>query len=175
MRRIPHFVLASRVFLAPLCATALVAVQACQPSPEPIETLEDVAEETEQATGEIVTVEGRINRVLGKCAFELTDAEFLFPDRVLTLCDPAGSKSDPPIEDLAVEEGDWLRVTGVAGEITRQAYEYKTTLTVADDVFDEMQPRAVLFLHSAEKIEEPEPTPEEAAELPEGPVVVPIL
>ena len=152
-----------RILGAALLAAALVAAPGCGTAPED-ETLETVAEEPERLADEIVTVEARVHRVLGDCAFELEDSGLLSPNRVLTLCDPAGPDRQPPLAGLNVAEGDWLRVTGVAAEMTREAYEYKTSLTVSDEVFNAREPRTVLFLHSAEKIESPEA--DEEARLP---------
>jgi hypothetical protein len=71
-----------------------------------------------------------------------------------------------------VAEGDWIRITGTPGEMTREDYEFKTTLTLPDELFDETETHPVIFVRSAELVEAPR---EDEARLPKGPVVVPIL
>ncbi len=145
---------------------------ACHQTPG-TEALEQVADSPREVAGETVTVEGRIHKILGNCAFELEAGGVSGFDRVLTLCEPAGAGEQPPVAPQAVSEGDWLRVTGVAGEMTRENYEFKTTLTLPDDVFDARETRPVIFVQKAEKVVKSEPSGE--ARLPEAPVVVPLL
>ena len=148
-RKLLHFVI-------PLLGAALFVAPACQQAPQNVAELEHVAEAAHESTGRTVTVEGRVNRVLGDCAFELENSELLFPDRVLTLCEPAGAGEAPPQAPAEVKLDDWLRVTGVAGEMTREDYEFKTTLTLSDDVFGERETRPVILVETAERIEPPE-------------------
>ena len=154
-------------------AFVLPAFVGCGPASEQVETLEQAAEEPRQLVGETITVEGRVAKVLGDCAFELGNGNVLDPSRVLTLCDPAGQGEPAPEVPADVRQGDWLRVTGVAGELTREAYEYKTTLTLPEDVFEKTETRSVIFVASAEKVDKPSEA--DQAELPEAPLVVPIL
>ncbi|MEZ5394562.1 MAG: hypothetical protein R2724_17245 [Bryobacterales bacterium] len=100
----------------------------------------------------MLTVEGKITRVLGDCDYVLEPHGVLEMSEVLTLCDPEAS-SKPPA-DAAVD--DWLRITGVAGTLSRPEYEYITTLTLPDDIFSETETRPVIFVHSAQIIEHTE-------------------
>ena len=141
-------------FASTFLLSSLLIVAGCQEAPENPIALEQVADEPESMAAEAISVEGRVRSVFGDCAFELEDSELLFPDRVLTLCDPGGGAGYSAPANVA--EGDWLRVTGVAGEMTRAAYEYKTALTLPDEVFGKRETRAVIFVRRVEMVEEPD-------------------
>jgi hypothetical protein len=148
---------------ATLFASAVVVLSlACSQQPDEVETLEDVSEQPRALTGQQVTAEGRVNRVFGDCAYELEDAEPLHKDRLLTLCEPAGPAEAPPEAPAGVQVGDWLRVTGVAGEMTRDNYEFKTMLTLPDEVFGERETRPVILVEKAVKIPPPDGQQDEA-------------
>lgn len=132
-------------------ATAVLAA-GCRPGPENVDTV------AKAPPGEKVTVEGRVSRVLGDCAYELG------VEPVLTLCESMGQ---PPDE---VAENDELRITGVTQELTRHEYELRSALTVPDDVFGLASTRTVLVIEKAEKL-----PPLDDLTPPRAPLVVPIL
>ena len=156
-------------------AACAIGASGCSSEPDNhVDALEQAAESPQEVAGRTITVEGRITRVLGDCAFELEGRGVLdVTDRLLTVCDPTPAGQPPPEVPAGLAEGDWLQVTGVAGEMTREDYEYKTTLTLPEEFFGERETRAVILVESAKRIEKP--TDPDSAMLPKGPVVIPVL
>ncbi|MBE9129138.1 MULTISPECIES: hypothetical protein [unclassified Coleofasciculus] len=77
-------------------------------------TLGDVADDTDELIGQMVTVDGKVGEVVDRDTFNLQQDQFLGGDEVLIV------NANPNVPIVA---GNWVRVTGKVRQFVRSEFE----------------------------------------------------
>ncbi len=100
-----------------------------------------------------IEFDGAVQRVFGKCAFEVTDeTSGFFDESLLVLCTTEPTAENGGFVPPTLHAGDHLHLKGDIREMTRKEYEYKTAATVPTDDFGARETRPTLWADSFEII-----------------------
>ena len=136
------------MLLLPACSIFYDDEAALQPEGTTIghgSTLGDVTEETNEVVGEIVSIDGEVNEVLGSDTFKLEQEGLLGGDDVLVV------NANP---DTPITEQNWVRVTGVVRKFVstdiEKDYDLTWDLDIKQKVEAEYKNKPVIFAESVE-------------------------